>query len=176
MPLWLGEAGLRLWLPCGLLFAAQGTASAVAPVVQAAYGRGKVVGVSVIHLSAGLLGLGGSILVAKTWEGRVLAFIAALALVRVMGAVANADFALKRVFHCHVPRDRARVAGLLLLPWILGCTGAFAVSATGGGAIAAMLAGGAALLIFNVVAFGVLLAPGEKADIYRFRNRRESLP
>lgn len=169
-PIWLQQDLGGLWIVPGLLFAAQGSVSAIAPLVQAAYGRGRVIGLSLIHVTGNAIAVLIVYVLGKAGEG-LLPVIVAIVGGRVLTAVMSAAYLGRRVFPGWSSTDSWRIilgivlpwAGLLLTAWpaFVFDSGAVAVAA------ACLGAGAGAALAWRLI----LPATTREAIVDRLRRR-----
>lgn len=147
--IWLGEDLASSWLVLGVVFAGQGLVSAVSPAVFSAYGRGKVVGVSLIHLGFNAVSLAIAVFAARSGAVGLLGFVATLAVFRGLGAGVNFAYVASRVFDLRRDRFILDVLGSLAVACILGALGAWAAASGRVGLIASL---GIAMLLLAIFA------------------------
>lgn len=170
MPAWKGLAGLWLgpslahwWLVLGVVFAGQGLVSAVSPAVFSAYGRGKVLGVSLIHLgfNAASLAVGG--IATKTGMVGLVGFAVILAAFRGIGASLNFAYVARHVFEIRGGRFLGNVIGSLGLASVLALLSSWFVESQHTGAVGSIAVGAFSLLVFFGVAWQTLRKRGSNS-------------
>lgn len=150
-PLWLGKELGGEWAVVAAAFAGQGVVSAVSPAVFSAYGRGKVAGVSFIHLGVNALSLALAVIAREQLGLGLLGFVMVLACVRGVGACANFYYAAWFVFEL---RDRGvyvAVLGTLFVAAFCGTTAGFLMQALGGSLFVDGL-----VAVFSVLGIGLM--------------------
>lgn len=120
VPLWLGKQLEDMWPIVALAFAGQGIVSAISPSIFSAYGRGRVVGISLVHLGANATSLLLAILMSRNWHLGLLGFVLVLVTVRSLGACANFFYASRYVFGFRERGIYGHVLGLLVVAALIG--------------------------------------------------------
>lgn len=172
---WLGSQFQEYWLVMGLIFAGQGTVSGIAPLVQSSYGRGQVIGISMIHVLASSVGIGVAYWLGKSGVVGFGGFIGIVAGVRVVGVLANIVYSGKRVFHHIGLRRWFAVCSLILLAWLCGGAGILLGRIFDFHGIAGLGLAVIFVALFNWLAYSFLVPMEDRKFVYsRFLSKRPS--
>lgn len=162
--IWLGETLASSWLVLGVVFAGQGLVSAVSPAVFSAYGRGKVLGVSLIHLGFNALSLGIAVISSRFGGVDLLGFVLILAVFRGLGAAINFAWVAIRVFNLQRGGFVASVIGAMAYASMLAALSAWLASSDRVGPIASLGIATLSLGAFATIAWRASQGPSTKLE------------